>query len=106
MPNPLGAVRSFIDWLRAGYPDEAPRAGHCSLIALNGPMALSDKQTREALADLSSRPINDTDIKVAITKAIDRLPTASQVDRIRVALEGMRPGVERVSEDSYRVPGR
>ena len=42
--------RSIIDWLRAGYPDEAPRTG----------------------------PIDSIDIGVTITKATNRLPTQAR----------------------------
>jgi hypothetical protein len=33
--------RSIIDWLRAGYPDEAPSTGYSPLPALNAPVGLS-----------------------------------------------------------------
>ncbi|HEX9175963.1 MAG TPA: DUF3349 domain-containing protein, partial [Mycobacterium sp.] len=42
--------QSVIDWLRAGYPDEGPRTGHSPLLALNGPIALSPRQTEQIVA--------------------------------------------------------
>jgi hypothetical protein len=50
MRNPLPSI---INWLRAGYPDDAPRTGYCPLLALNGPISLSDKQT-QAVVDHST----------------------------------------------------
>jgi hypothetical protein len=70
--------RSAIDWLRAGYADEAPRRGHSPLIALNGPKALSNKQTREIADGLPPRA-DRIDVEVAITETTDRLPTPAEV---------------------------
>jgi hypothetical protein len=79
------AFWSVIDWLRAGYTEEAPRQGHSPLIALNGPPSLSDKQTREIADGLAPRA-DRIDVEVAIIKATDRLPTDAQVHRVRRAL--------------------
>ena len=79
MRNPLRTLPSLIDWLRAGYPDEAPRTGYSPLIALNGPIALSQKQTQEVVDELGADPSDRTEVGVAITKATGRLPNASQV---------------------------
>ena len=54
--------RSIIDWLRAGYPDEAPRTGYSPLLALNGPIALSARQTAQIVAELGEGPIDSIDI--------------------------------------------
>jgi hypothetical protein len=45
--NPLATI---INWLPAGYPDDAPGTGYPPLIALNGPMALSEIQVRHVLS--------------------------------------------------------
>ena len=51
-PGYIGhTIRSIIDWLRAGYPDEAPRTGYSPLLALNGPIALSARQTEQIVAE-------------------------------------------------------
>ena len=34
-------VTSVVDWLRAGYPEEAPTTGYSPLLALNGPISLT-----------------------------------------------------------------
>jgi hypothetical protein len=78
--------QSLIDWLRAGYPDEAPRHGHSPLIALNGPVSLSERQTQQIAGGLTAEA-DPVDVQVEITKTTDRLPTASQVDRVRRALQ-------------------
>lgn len=33
---------AFVNWLRKGYADDAPATGHCSLIALHGPISISE----------------------------------------------------------------
>jgi Protein of unknown function (DUF3349) len=78
MRNPLPSI---INWLRAGYPDDAPRTGYSPLLALNGPISLSDKQTQEVVDQLPL-PCDRADIGVAITKATDRLPNESQVQKV------------------------
>ena len=86
-----GAARSFIEWLRAGYPDDAPRTGHSPLLALNGPLALSTRQTAQIVGDLGDRPTDSIDIGVAITKATDRLPTQTQIRTVTHALPPTPP---------------
>lgn len=81
-------LRAVIDWLRAGYPDEAPIHGHSPLMALNGPIALSPNQTDQIVNELGGRPADPLAIDVAITKATDRLPTPRQVSKIVRALDG------------------
>jgi hypothetical protein len=91
-PRPAGwrrtsaVLSSLIDWLRAGYADEAPRHGHSSLIALNGPTSLTDKQTREIADGLAPRA-DRIEVEVAITKTTDRLPTDAQVRTVRRAVQ-------------------
>jgi Protein of unknown function (DUF3349) len=75
-----------IDWLRAGYPDDAPAHGYSPLIALCGPVSLSQSQTRQVVAQLGGRPANSVEIGVAITKATGRLPTEAQVRKVSRAL--------------------
>ena len=80
-------LRAVIDWLRAGYPDEAPAQGYSALMALNGPIALSPKQTAQLVNELGGRPSDPLEINVAITKAIGRLPTPTQTSKIVRALD-------------------
>ena len=61
-------LRSTVDWLRAGYPDEAPNTGYCPLIALNGPAPLTPKQKRRTLGEVDQDTASATEISIAITK--------------------------------------
>jgi Protein of unknown function (DUF3349) len=79
-------VRSIIDWLRSGYPDEAPRTGYSPLLALNGPIALSARQTQQIVAELGEGPTDSIDIGVTITKATNHLPTQAQTRAVTRAL--------------------
>jgi hypothetical protein len=79
-------ARSVIDWLRAGYPEEAPSTGYSPLIALHGPIALTPRQTERAVDELDGYPADTLDIEVAITKATDRLPTETQIRTVARAL--------------------
>lgn len=94
-----GALRAVVGWLRAGYSDEAPAQGHSALMALNGPIALSPKQTARIVTDLEGRPTDHLEINVAITKVTDRLPTPTQVSRIAHAL---RPQVRHTANWTAR----
>lgn len=81
-----GAFGSIIEWLRAGYPDDAPRVGYSPLLALNGPIALTARQTAQIVGELGDGPTDPIDIAVAITKATNRLPTQAQTRTITEAL--------------------
>lgn len=81
---------SIIDWFRVGYPDEAPTVGYSPLLALNGPLALTARQMRSVVDELHGMSADTTDIKVAITKATDRLPTQSQIRAVTTALHPNR----------------
>ena len=67
-----------VDWLRAGYPDGAPRTGHSPLLALCGPMALTSDQQDRISQDLKGQNPSTIDIDIAITKVTGRLPTPTQ----------------------------
>lgn len=84
-------VRSIIDWLRGGYPDEAPRTGYSPLLALNGPIALSARQTEQIVAALGEEPTDSIDIGVTITRVTNRLPTHSQACAVTRALHRDKP---------------
>ena len=87
MTRVRSTFRSIIDWLRAGYPDEGPRTGHSPLLALTGPIALSPRQTDQIVNELGAGPTDSVDIKVAITKTTDRLPTETQIRKVARALD-------------------
>lgn len=75
-------MRAIVDWLRAGYPDEAPIHGHSPLMALYGPVALSQSQTDQVINEVGVRPADPLAIDIAITRATNRLPTPQQIAKI------------------------
>jgi len=79
----LGAI---IEWLRAGYPDDAPSTGYSPLLALNGPLSLSARQTAQIVAKLGEGPTDSIDIEVTITKVTNQLPTETQTRTVTRAL--------------------
>jgi hypothetical protein len=91
-PRPTALARigvafgSIIAWLRAGYPDDAPGTGYSPLLALNGPVSLSARQTARIVRALGDGPAGPIDIAVAITKATDRLPTQGQTRTVAQAI--------------------
>ena len=101
MARIAGAVVSITEWLRAGYPDEAPRTGYSPLLALNGPIALSARQTAQIVSELGDAPSDLIDIGVAITKATDRLPTQTQTQTVTQALP---PAIAHCTDDRRKPP--
>ncbi len=90
--KPSAVFRSVLDWVRAGYPEEAPRAGHVSLVALTGPVALTPRQTAHILEQLRKGPTDTADIGVAICKITDRVPTDHQLRAVITTLGNARDG--------------
>ncbi|MDR3658966.1 MAG: DUF3349 domain-containing protein [Mycobacterium sp.] len=85
------SLQALRDWLRAGYPDEAPAHGYSPLLALNGPMPLSARQTRQVLAHLQHQQADPVDIAVAITHVTGQLPHAGQTRAIERLLRRQPP---------------
>lgn len=79
-------VRSLIDWVRAGYPDEAPRTGYSPLLALMGPISLTRSQLDRIVCELDARPADPVDVQVAIAKVTGRLPSQAQTRAVMHAL--------------------
>src|SRR6476660_248173 len=71
----LGAI---IEWLRAGYPDDAPSTGSSPLLALNGPLSLSARQTAQIVAKLGEEPTDSIQIEVTISFVTDPPTTETQ----------------------------
>jgi hypothetical protein len=88
----LGMGRSFIEWVRAGYPEDAPKTGYNPLIALMGPMSLTRRQTQEVLNRLQGRPTDSVSIDVAITEITGQLPNPTQTRAVVRAIQGTEPG--------------
>lgn len=86
LARPRATLAAAIGWLRAGYPDDAPRLGYSPLLALNGPVALTPRQAERVATGLIGGAGETIDIAVAITMATDRLPTQPQIRAITYAL--------------------
>lgn len=77
-----GVIAAGAEWLRAGYPTGVPRTGHSTLLALCGPLSLTQDQKDCITAELDSEPADITTIEVMITKTTGRLPTPPQTREI------------------------
>jgi hypothetical protein len=80
-----GTLLKTIEWLRAGYPDNAPRTGYSPLIALQGPASLTDHQIRRITNAVTDHPGDPTktDIEATILEVTDRLPHPGQVAQVQ-----------------------
>jgi hypothetical protein len=54
-------------------------------------MSLSQRQTQQITAELGDQPAGPLEIRVAITKTTDRLPTEAQMRKIVRELESGNP---------------
>jgi len=63
----------------------APK-GYSPLLALNGPVGLSARHTAQIVTALGDGPTDSVAIGVAITKAINRLPSNTQTRAIAAAI--------------------
>ena len=84
--------RSIIEWVRDGYPEDAPKTGYNPLIALSGPMSLTQRQTEPVLVRLRGRPTDPLSIDVAITQVTGRLPNPTQTRAVARAIQRIEPG--------------
>lgn len=82
---------AIVEWLRAGYPGEAPDTGYSPLLALNGPLSLSARQTGQIVAELGQGSNDSIDIEVTITKVTNQLPTPAQKRAVTRALHPNTP---------------
>ncbi|MEZ0050229.1 hypothetical protein ABIA30_001219 [Mycobacterium sp. MAA66] len=82
------AVARVVAFLRAGYPDGVPTADYIPLLAVLR-RRLSDDETVQVANELVSAgqlPIDGTDIRVAITKLTDEMPSSEDTGRVRQRL--------------------
>jgi uncharacterized protein DUF3349 len=79
-------VQSVIEWVRAGYPDEAPRTGYSPLLALMGPISMTRSQLDRIVRELDARRADPIDVQVAIAKITGRLPSEAQTRAVMHAL--------------------
>jgi Protein of unknown function (DUF3349) len=81
-------VVRVVAFLRAGYPQGVPTTDYVPLIALLR-RRLSDDEVVAVASELAARgelPINATDIRVAITKITDEMPSPDEVETVKQRL--------------------
>ncbi len=74
-----------MGFLRAGYPDGVPSTDYQPLLALLR-RKLGDDEVHQVAAELIAEgllPVTAADIGVAITKALDGMPSAQDVQRVK-----------------------
>jgi hypothetical protein len=77
-----------LGFLRVGYPDGVPYADQVPLLALLR-RRLSDDEVvalAEELAATGALPVDGTDIRVAITKLTNEMPSAEDTARVKQLL--------------------
>lgn len=81
-------LASVLRFLRAGYPDGVPATDYIPLLALLR-RRLSDDEVVAVATELMSTglvPVESTDVRVAITKLTDEMPSAEDTERVRQRL--------------------
>jgi len=82
-------VARMVAFVRAGYPQGVPATDYVPLLALLRRRLSDDEVVAVAseLAQHGTMPIDGTDIRVAITKITDEMPSPADADRVRRRLE-------------------
>ncbi len=78
----------FVSFLRGGYPTQVGSVGYIPLLALL-PRGLTDQDEALAIAELTSRgfePVQEIDIRVAVTRITGELASDADTGRIKRAL--------------------
>jgi hypothetical protein len=81
-------VMRVVGFLRAGYPDGIPTRDYVPLLALLR-RRLSDDEVVAVAAQVISRgnkPVDATDVRVAITKLTDEMPSSEDAERVKQRL--------------------
>ena len=81
-------VARIVGFLRAGYPEGVPATDYVPLLALLR-RRLSDDEVLDVATELASSgelPVDATDIRVAITKLTDGVPSQSDTERVKQRL--------------------
>jgi hypothetical protein len=82
-------LSKIIGFLRAGYPEGVPATDYVPLLALLQ-RRLSDEEVVAVASELARHGtilIDGTDIRVAINKITDEMPSPTDTDRVRRRLE-------------------
>src|SRR5262249_50217192 len=81
-------VMRVVGFLRAGYPEDIPTRDYVPLLALLR-RRLSDDDVIAVAAQVISRhdrPVDVTDVRVAITKLTDEMPSPEDTERVKQRL--------------------
>jgi hypothetical protein len=79
-----GLLTRILAFLRAGYPDGVPSTDYVPLLALLR-RRLSDDEVVAVAIELMSTgptPVEGTDVRVAITKLTDDMPSPADTERV------------------------
>ena len=85
---PSGLLARIVAFLRAGYPEGVPTNDYIPLLALLR-RRLSDDEVLAVANELVSdgnTPVDGTDVRVAITKLTDEMPSPEDTDRVKQRL--------------------
>ncbi len=80
-----GLLTRIVAFLRAGYPEGVPTNDYIPLLALLR-RRLSDDVVLAVAAELMSTgqpPVEGTDVRVAITKLTDDMPSPEDTERVK-----------------------
>jgi Protein of unknown function (DUF3349) len=78
-------LAKIVGFLRAGYPEGVPDGDYIPLVALLR-RRLSDDEVVAVATELISTggaPVQGTDVRVAITKLTDELPSPQDTERVK-----------------------
>ncbi|MDT5186447.1 MAG: hypothetical protein QOJ20_2864 [Mycobacterium sp.] len=78
-------LAKIVGFLRAGYPEGVPVGDYIPLVALLR-RRLSDDEVVAVATELISTggaPVQGTDVRVAITKLTDELPSPEDTERVK-----------------------
>jgi hypothetical protein len=81
----------IVGFLRAGYPDGVPSGDYIPLLALLRRRLSDDEVVAVATELISGRsvPVDGTDVRVAITKITDEMPSPDDTERVKRRLVGV-----------------
>jgi Protein of unknown function (DUF3349) len=81
-------VMRVVGFLRAGYPEGVPAHDYVPLLALLRRRLSDDEVITVATEVLSGRdaPVDGTDVRVAITKLTDEMPSPEDTERVKQRL--------------------
>jgi hypothetical protein len=81
-------VARIVGFLKAGYPDGVPAGDYIPLVALLRRRLSEDEVVAVAseLMSVGTLPVEGTDVRVAITKLTDEMPSPDDAERVKQRL--------------------